>query len=460
MQTVAEMRKHYDTKCGAKVFQPALQFGEAGLTLGRGTVLVSNSGSGANSATQNLDRIAVLLSATYGRQVPPQALRSVTRAVWRWRESDGALAHIELAFARLPRLQSEDDAFRLFLAAALLDDGHTPQWLARELGFDADLLKYDPDQPRVPAGSGRASGQWGAVSPREALLGLPAAGSADGSFLADAAPGVVQALARFAAHFSVPTAVLGALFIPTPNSGGVTQGTLPDAPDIRFRRDGPAGTLRLATTLADGSEHVALAQNQRGVYVDVQTKEPLGRDFGEQLYLDLAAVQAALAPRERGRPAAQSEEPQLCPAPTKDTGHGSSERAKSYEDDVHQRVNPLLPLPRGFGVKLPDPGTGQIVFFDDCFRYAGDLVDRDMKAGDLVEAKGPRKEYLYPQTWSRALDEDVAQAKKQARIAKARGVGLKWYYAEQGAADVARQRFHDEGLGDIVIATMPPRRHP
>ncbi len=135
-------------------------------------------------------------------------------------------------------------------------------------------------------------------------------------------------------------------------------------------------------------------------------------------------MQAALAPRERGRPAAPAEEPQLCPVPTMDTPHGSSERAKSYEDDVHQRVNPLPPLPRGFGVKRPDPKTGQIVVFDDCFRYAGDLMDGDMKAGDLVEAKGPRKEYLYPQTWSKALNDDVAQAEKQARIAGARGVGL------------------------------------
>ena len=324
VQTVAEMRKRFDAGRGAKAFHSSLQLSEAGLTLGRGTVLASNDGLDEDLSTEPLERIAVLLSATYGREVPPQALRSVTRAVRRWREGDGALAHIELAFARLPRLESEDDGFRLFLAAALLDEGHTPQWLARELGFDADLLKYDPDQPRVPAGSGRASGQWGSGSPREALLGLPAARSAAGSFLTEAAPGVVQALARFAARFSVPTAVLGALFIPTPNSGGVTRGTLPDAPDIRFRRDGPAGTLRLARTLADGSERVALAQNQRGVYVD----------------------------------------------------------------------------------------------------------------------------------------EDVAQARKQAGIARARGVGLKWYYAEQGAADAARQRFHDDGIQGIVIATMPPRRRP
>ncbi len=51
---------------------------------------------------------------------------------------------------------------RLALAAELLDAGVAPRELARELGFDppAGLVKYDPDEPRVPAGSGRESGQW------------------------------------------------------------------------------------------------------------------------------------------------------------------------------------------------------------------------------------------------------------------------------------------------------------
>ena len=128
------------------------------------------------------------------------------------------------------------------------------------------------------------------------------------------------------------------------------------------------------------------------------------------------------------------------------------------EDDVHARVNPLLPVPRGFGVKVLDPVTGRYVFFDDCFRYAGDIVDGDMQPGDLVEAKGPRKAYLYPQDWSRAMNDDVAQARKQSRAAKARGVGLKWYYAQEGAADMARERFKKEGFDDIVVGTMPPRR--
>jgi hypothetical protein len=64
----------------------------------------------------------------------------------------------------------EDAAYRLSLAAELIGAGAAPRELARELGFDppADLLKYNynPDEARVPAGSGYGSGEWGAaVSP-------------------------------------------------------------------------------------------------------------------------------------------------------------------------------------------------------------------------------------------------------------------------------------------------------
>jgi hypothetical protein len=67
----------------------------------------------------------------------------------------------------------EDAAYRLSLAAELIGAGAAPRELARELGFDppADLLKYNynPDEARVPAGSGYGSGEWtnggAAVSP-------------------------------------------------------------------------------------------------------------------------------------------------------------------------------------------------------------------------------------------------------------------------------------------------------
>ncbi|MGA7384921.1 MAG: hypothetical protein WBW81_09625, partial [Methylocella sp.] len=54
-----------------------------------------------------------------------------------------------------------------------IDAGVAPRELARELGFGlpAGLVKYDPNEPRVPAGSGYGSGDWtsGDATPGPAL---------------------------------------------------------------------------------------------------------------------------------------------------------------------------------------------------------------------------------------------------------------------------------------------------
>jgi len=78
-----------------------------------------------------------------------------------WQAGDKSLAAIYLAQGELGKLD-EAGAERLSLAVQLLDAGVDPRWLRRELGVpDVGCLgKYDPDQPRVPAGSGRESGQW------------------------------------------------------------------------------------------------------------------------------------------------------------------------------------------------------------------------------------------------------------------------------------------------------------
>ncbi len=68
--------------------------------------------------------------------------------------------HIRLAQASLSHIDDIDDAYRLFLAETLLDQDMAPRMLMKAFGLDAsllDLIKYDPDQPRVPAGSGRES---------------------------------------------------------------------------------------------------------------------------------------------------------------------------------------------------------------------------------------------------------------------------------------------------------------
>ena len=75
-----------------------------------------------------------------------------------------ALAH--LALTGLPRLaHAEQDSRRLFMADSLMKAGVSPRTILQALHIDDSTLselerRYNPDQPRIPAGNGRESGQW------------------------------------------------------------------------------------------------------------------------------------------------------------------------------------------------------------------------------------------------------------------------------------------------------------
>jgi hypothetical protein len=65
---------------------------------------------------------------------------------------------MHLALSGLNRLKHPVvDARRLFFADRLLSRGFSAEIVVKAL---ADIAKYSPEQPRVPAGSGRSSGQW------------------------------------------------------------------------------------------------------------------------------------------------------------------------------------------------------------------------------------------------------------------------------------------------------------
>ncbi len=70
-------------------------------------------------------------------------------------------AQLHLTYARLPPL-TEEQAFALCAADELLKAGMTPRTLMKGLGLDCAALdgleKCGPDQPRAPAGNGRARG--------------------------------------------------------------------------------------------------------------------------------------------------------------------------------------------------------------------------------------------------------------------------------------------------------------
>jgi hypothetical protein len=160
---------------------PNIEINEDGLVLGAGTILARMIRDPLDRQVLLFDsdrpRLLALLTAAYGQSPPSDLLVHLESAARFWKQGDKALANIRLAFARLPRLDDEADAYRLFLAENMLDDGVTPDALMKLLDVAAShstLTKYDPDQPRVPAGNGRNSGQWtsgaGAAAPAAGTL--------------------------------------------------------------------------------------------------------------------------------------------------------------------------------------------------------------------------------------------------------------------------------------------------
>jgi hypothetical protein len=162
-----ELKKRWDDHVSRGRYRLGLVIKDAGLVLAADTILVrmgeTRSGAKALAVEADRERLLSLLGVSYCDRVPPGIVKNIEKASDQWHRGEKALAHIHLAFTGLPRLESANDAYRLYLAGALLDDGLPPREMLAELGLDRtmrQLDKFDPDQPRVPAGSGRESGQW------------------------------------------------------------------------------------------------------------------------------------------------------------------------------------------------------------------------------------------------------------------------------------------------------------
>ena len=363
------------------------------------------------------DRLLALLAAAYGRPASPDILRHVEGAASYWRRGEKALANIRLAFAQLPRLEDRADAWRLFLAEELLDDGMAPTALMRGLGFEPpyrDFVKYDPNQPRIPAGNGRSGGRWGSgvgepqdsVSAR--VVPPPAPQAARGANVLRAARGVgtlaqglfeavasnafLAGLARLAAAAGRPGLTLGLILIPTP-AGRVSQGGIPGAPDLHYTFDEPAGVLRVYREGENGRQTVAYAtRGAHDIFVDHETGSPIARLLNGNLVLDADSLAAATTdPHARvetkGETDARSkpDKPKLCPDPSADVEHGASDRAWIYQYQISKLNNPHRPLQPGLAVSLPNPANNnKAVVFDDCRE----------SDGTMIEAKGERFAYL------------------------------------------------------------------
>jgi hypothetical protein len=402
-----------------------------GLVLGAGTVLVPAHGARQLTSPDGQEaRVLALLSAVYGKAVAPAVFGNIRRAVKAWGDGDDCLAYIHLAHSGLSALQDcHETARRLFLAEGFLEAGGSPRALFKALGLDTAYIDavekaYNPAEPRVPAGSGRTSGQWTRVL---SVLGdLSAeAGEQLGSF-------ALRLLSASLIEGAAAAAAFGLLFIPSPNEISV-EGAVADLPGARYAWNRDESTLHLTYDNPDGGRSTFSAQLEDDVFRDEQD-QIIGRALPDgTIAIDTAAVSADLA---------QDDQPKLCPAPGPDRP-GGSERGRDYEDYVKSVVNPDNPTPRGWGYQLPNPEQNNApVYYDDC----------QQSTGMMVEAKGEYAGVLAFQPGNDSIAADWLD-QSAAQIAAAGGRAIRWYFAEPDTEAFAKKLFESAGGGRDRIET-------
>ncbi len=416
-------------------------------------------GAPALDLEEDEDRLFALLAAAHGRLIFPDLPRHLGEAFAHWRRGEKGLANIRLAFAAIPRLDDRADAYRLFLAEELLEAGMSPAALMKGLGFDAPargFAKYDPNQPRVPAGNGKNSGRWGSggdaaqaaapSNPAPAAAAIRAASAprtlAEGLFASAEGGAFLSSLETLASAVG-SAALLGAIFVPTP-AGVVSHGAMPGEPGLSYSFDEPAGLLRLYRDDETGRQTVAEARlRPDGILAETETGLPIARMVGGSLVFDADSLAGSAAGAEAR---SERDEPKLCPDPDRDVPHGASERAMLYQEQISALNNPQRPLSRGEAVSLENPLTGKNVAFDDCRE----------SDGTMIEAKGPgfAQQMNYPYFDKSIVPGWEDQARTQVKAAGARNVA--WFFAEPEAAAKAREIFGDDDqLQKIEIFYVP-----
>jgi hypothetical protein len=255
-----QLRDEWHARGRAVPIRPAMTFTDQGLVLGADTVLLPAHGPHRLHSLQGREaQVLALLSAAYGKAVAPAVLGNIERAAKSWGDGEECLAYIHLAHSRL---QAPDDvraaAYRLFVAEHAMKAGLSPSAVFEALSIgrsDIDAVEkaYNPEEPRVPAGSGRTSGQWTdneqtsgdhkeneetaeEKPPGSSLAEAPVPPAA--GFLAELTAAQVAELGAYALRILGPagaaTAVFGLLFIPSPNNVRV-EGEVPEIPGCATR---------------------------------------------------------------------------------------------------------------------------------------------------------------------------------------------------------------------------------
>ncbi len=415
-----------------------LRIAPEGLVLGAGTVLLpADAPRRLQSPKGCAARLLTLLSAAYGRAVPAAVLGNIERAARAWNQGDDCLAYIHLAHARLGELPYPHDAARrLLIVDAFLKAGGSPRTVFNGLKLDAPYIdalekEYNPAEARVPAGSGKPSGEWthdgGAAKPP-----VPSFAPGAASWLDTLTPSAALSLGRYAASVLTgvggAAAVFGLLFIPSPNDIHV-EGEVQGIPGLRYSWNRDEGLLHFTYDSGDGEQRTFAA------YVDGDTfRNEQGRVIGRLLSDGGVLIDSAVASPDL----VKDDMPRLCPIPGPDK---PNMRGREYENYVKLFVNPPPnTTPSGIGFQLPNPeAPGTVVHYDDC----------RLTTGMMAEAKGPGYDGLLAASkpgpvpeWTTVIREWWAESGRQ--VAASDGRPIRWYFADLAVAQFARQLFDSD----------------
>jgi hypothetical protein len=470
-----QLRDEWHARKRAVAVSSVLTFTPEGLVLGVGTVIVPvDRPRRLQSLRSREPRVLALLSAACGKAVAPSVLGNIERAMKAWNQGDDCLAYIHLAHAGLrPLYDLQRAAYRLFMARCALSHGASPRDVFKALHLDPHYIDavekfYNPAQPRVPAGSGRTSGEWtdgegeagdGTEAPAASTAKEDVDGAGTGgasqlsrmpspparSFLGELSAAQVAELGAYAfraLRVATPAggaaAVFGLLFIPSPNEIHV-EGDVPDIPGLRYSWNRDETQLLLKYDGPDGAHHAWTATLEDDLFRDKD-----GNIVGRVLPQGTIVVDTAAASRSL----VQDDEPKLCPKPVKD--RRTNEKGKAFEIYVKSIINPGNPTPPDMAYDLPNPNGGKPVSFDDCERTSGMLVEiKDHYEWALEKAE------KYPQLLKLIKEYFLKQSSRDIDASGGRPVA--WFFSEHEVAVLARQLFDEDQTGKrqrIVVVDM------
>lgn len=443
MRALEDLKKQWNDAARFRGVRVNLCLEPDGVRLGAGTIIAKRSRDGSLAVDGEEARVLTLLSVACGRVVDPPVLVSLRRASALARSGDECKAAMLLALVKLPKIADPKDAARrLFIADGLMAKGVEPIDIWKSLDFDPALLdslcKFDPDEPRVPAGSGKPSGEWtngATVAAADAVVSLAARFVGEAAETArPVASRVVERLPEFAARAArigsqgIPFLdVLEDVLDPSDTGGVHLTGPVRGHPNLHYSRYQDELALRVIDASDPRRDFVLGPTAVRGQYANPQ-KGVVAHMDGSELVLDTMSRAVSEITAERS-------EPELCPEPPVPDKTGMtgprSERSKGYEQYMRMQINPDLPTPMGLTYGLVNPSTGRLVRFDDC----------EHDTGNMIEFKGLGYANMLSHPFMRAniARQWLAQAMRQ--VLASDGRPIRWYFAEKGALDFARALF-------------------